>query len=124
MLNLIPFSPEEKKLIDGRSRARFTQLVRIGGGTFGGSKNALEKWHKAYYDNIKYMMRKGLFFGKDQDVMAKTCLETNFCLLVKTSDMDWFLLQVKTCQTTLNGLGEPSKKKRVKRVTSCIKVGR
>ena len=26
--------------------------------------------------------------------MAKTCLETDLCLLVSTHDMNWFLLQV------------------------------
>ena len=40
------------------------------------------------------MLEMGLFFGKDQDVMAKTCLETNLCLMLETSNMDWFLLQV------------------------------
>ena len=100
LLSLIPFTNEEKQLVNGKCTSTFTTLVRLGGGTIGGTRASLEKWHKAYYDNFNYLLRTGQFLGKDQDIMAKTCLETDLCLLVSTHDMNWFMLQVDTQYTT------------------------
>ena len=81
-------------MVHGKCTATFTGLVRLGGGTIGSTWASLEKWHKVYYDNFQYFLRTGQFLGKDQDIMAKTCLETDLCLLVSTNTMAWFMLQV------------------------------
>ena len=54
---------------------------RLGGGTIGGTKSSIEKWHKKYYENFRLGLDVGKFVGKDQVVMATTCLETDLCLL-------------------------------------------
>ena len=58
-----------------------TTFSRLGGGTIGGTKSSIEKWHKKYYENFRLGLDAGKFVGKDQDVMATTCLETDLCLL-------------------------------------------
>ena len=54
---------------------------RLGGGTIGGTKKSLKAWHKKYYENFRLGLDAGKFVGKDQDVMAATCLETDMCLI-------------------------------------------
>ena len=47
--------------------------------------------HTAFYRILRRYVDTGRFVGKDQNVMATTCLETNLCLLVVSGD--WFRLQ-------------------------------
>ena len=97
MLNIQPFTDEEKTLINGRSESDFSRKVRVAGGTFGGSKSSIDKYHAAYYKIFKRYLSEGKFVGKDQNIMAATCLETNLCLLVQGNDFSWFRLQVFCC---------------------------
>ena len=67
--------------------------VRLGGGTIGCSRDVLYVWHQKYYENFRFLVHAAKFVGKDQNIMATTCLETDLCLLVSTNDYDWFMLQ-------------------------------
>ena len=91
LLNVEPFTEEDKVLKDGQSMVEFTHKVRIGGGTICTDKENLYKWHSAFYRTFRRYVDTGRFVGKDQNVMATTCLETNLCLLVVSGD--WFRLQ-------------------------------
>ena len=93
LLNIERFTEEEKQLQEGRSLANFQFKVRIGGGTIGCDKISLEAWHKAYYKTFARYIDEKSFAGKDQNIMATTCLETDLCLLVYSDHGQWFKLQ-------------------------------
>jgi len=90
LLAMEPFTEEELK---AGADADFTRVNRIGGGTIGADRPSLEAWHTSYYSMMESLLRDGRFVGKDQSVMAATCLSNpGLCLLVK-SNGDWFYLQ-------------------------------
>ena len=97
LLNVERFTDEEKHLQGGRSLTDFQYKRRIGGGTIGCDKSSLEAWHQAYYATFERFIVEKMFAGKDQNLMATTCLETDLCLLVHTdqgqSQDQWFKLQ-------------------------------
>ena len=93
LLNIERFTEEEKHLQKGRSLTNFQSKVRIGGGTIGCDRISLEAWHKAYYETFERHIAEKLFAGKDQNIMATTCLETGLCLLVYSNGGQWFKLQ-------------------------------
>ena len=93
LLNIERFTDEEKHLEEGRSLTNFQSKVRIGGGTIGCDKVSLEAWHKAYYETFARFIGEKMFAGKDQNMMATTCLETELCLLVYSDLGQWFKLQ-------------------------------
>ena len=93
LLNIERFTAEEKHLQDGRSLTNFQSKVRIGGGTIGCDKSSLEAWHRAYYATFERFIAEKMFAGKDQNLMATTCLETDLCLLVHSDQGQWFKLQ-------------------------------
>jgi len=90
LLAMQPFTEEELKAgVD----ADFRRVNRIGGGTIGADRASLEAWHTSYYSMMESLLRDGRFVGKDQSVMAATCLSNpDLCLLVK-SNGNWFYLQ-------------------------------
>ena len=92
LLNVERFTEEEKYLQEGRSLTNFQSKVRIGGGTIGCDRSSLEAWHKAYYATFQRFLAEKKFAGKDQNIMATTCLETDLCLLVYGPGQ-WFKLQ-------------------------------
>jgi len=90
LLAMEPFTEEE---LQAGSEANFQHVNRIGGGTIGADRKSLEIWHNAYYAQISSMIKEERFVGKDQSVMAATCLANpGLCLLVK-SNGNWFYLQ-------------------------------
>ena len=93
LLSVERFTEEEKKLENGKSFADFSRAVRLGGGTIGCDQRSLEAWHKAYYRTMTSYLHRDLFAGKDQNMMATTCLETDLCLLVNSDLGNWFKLQ-------------------------------
>jgi hypothetical protein len=92
LLSVEDFTEEEKILKEGKSLADFSLVDRIGGGTIGCDQESLGRWHDAYYRTMRGYLEKGRFIGKDQSLMATTCLETDLCLLVE-GDKHWFRLQ-------------------------------
>ena len=92
LLNVARFTQKE---IEQGDHADFTHVDRIGGGTIGGGPQSLANWHAAYYAMVKEYNATGRFLGKDQSVMASTCLKSNLCLLVQSvKHFDhWFQLQ-------------------------------
>lgn len=78
---------------------RFESLaVRVGGGIFGGSRAAVQRWHSLYYDLLEKRIAKHLFAGKDQLLMATISFAVPD--LVKMIDVPagyafdrWFYLQ-------------------------------
>ena len=96
LLSVGVFTEEEKQLEDGKILADFSRRgPRLGGGTIGCDKPSLEEWHRAYYATLRSYLERDLFLGKDQNMMATTCLESNLCLLLNpdTGTGDWFRLQ-------------------------------
>ena len=58
----------------------------------GSGPDSLASWHSAYYAMVEQYRMGGRFLGKDQSVMASTCLQSpGLCLLVRAGD--WFALQ-------------------------------
>ena len=49
LLNINPFTKEERTLQDGENRVDFSREDRLGGGTIGCDTGALEAWHREYY---------------------------------------------------------------------------
>ena len=93
LLNIERFTEDETQLQEGRSFTDFQSKTRIGGGTIGCDESSLAAWHKAYYGTLERYVREKKFAGKDQNIMATTCLETDLCLLVYTDQWEWFKLQ-------------------------------
>ena len=93
LLNIERFTEDEKHLQEGRSLQNFQSKDRIGGTTIGCDKLSLVAWHRAYYETFERYITEKMFAGKDQNLMATTCLETDLCLLVYTEHKQWFKLQ-------------------------------
>ncbi|XP_023345177.1 uncharacterized protein LOC111714327 [Eurytemora carolleeae] len=92
LLGVGAFSPEELVIENGTSLADFSKVDRIGGGMFGGSLENVQKWSKMYYTTLKRYFLSSRFGGKDQSVMATTCLQSDICLILGDTPR-WFLLQ-------------------------------
>ena len=58
LLNINPFTDEERALRDGESSVDFSREDRLGGGTIGCDTRALAAWHTQYYST---MNRSGAF---------------------------------------------------------------
>ena len=93
LLSVERFTEEEKLLLNGKSFADFSKSIRLGGGTIGCDRESVEAWHTAYYGTMRSYLERNLFAGKDQTMMATTCLETDLCLLVHGDNNNWFKLQ-------------------------------
>ena len=52
LLNINPFTDEERALHDGESSVDFSREDRLGGGTIGCDTRALETWHRQYYSTM------------------------------------------------------------------------
>ena len=93
LLSVGRFTEEEKHLENGKSEADFSKTVKLGGGTIGCDRTSLAAWHKAYYSTMRSYLKRDLFAGKDQNMMATCCLETDLCLLLNSDLNNWFKLQ-------------------------------
>ena len=93
LLSVGRFTEEEKHLENGKSQADFSKAVRLGGGTIGCDRKSLEAWHEKYYSTMRSYLKRNLFAGKDQNMMATSCLETDLCLLLNSDLNNWFKLQ-------------------------------
>ena len=93
LLSVGRFTDEEKHLENGKSKTDFSKSVKLGGGTIGCDRTSLEAWHKAYYATMRSYLQRNLFAGKDQNMMATCCLETDLCLLLNSDLNNWFKLQ-------------------------------
>ena len=93
LLSVGRFTEEEKQLQNGKSEADFSKTVKLGGGTIGCDRPSLQAWHKAYYNTMRSYLQRNLFAGKDQNMMATCCLETDLCLLLNSDLNNWFKLQ-------------------------------
>ena len=93
LLSVERFTEEEKLLHDGKSFADFSHSDRLGAGTIGCDRASVGAWHSAYYQTMRSYLDRGLFAGKEQNLMATTCLQTDLCLLVQGDYNNWFKLQ-------------------------------
>lgn len=60
----------------------------------GSDPDSLAAWHSAYYAMVERYLMDGRFLGKEQSVMASTCLQSpGLCLLVRGDGSHWFALQ-------------------------------
>ena len=85
LLNVDKFTEEDLVLVEGQSNVDFSHVHRVGGGTIGCDKTSLEVWHEAFYSTFRRYLDTGKFVGKDENMMATTCIETELCLLVEPS---------------------------------------
>ena len=51
----------------------------------GCDRKSLRLWHSAFYRTVSRYRAAGRFLGKDQNLLATTCLETDLCLLLPGS---------------------------------------
>ena len=78
-LQINPFTAGE---LDGFAQGELDGFIkpvlhdRITGGLFGGDAVAVQSWCERYKRMLAFYHSKGWFIGKDQTVMASTCLET------------------------------------------------
>ena len=93
LLNVERFTEEEKILVNGKSEKDFSKSIKLGGGTIGCDRTSLDAWHQAYYSTMRSYLKRNLFAGKDQNMMATCCLETDLCLLLDSDVNNWFKLQ-------------------------------
>ena len=64
LLNVERFTPSELVLVEGRSRADFSRVNRVGGGTIGSDRQSLEAWHRAYYQTFRTTTTARGLWGK------------------------------------------------------------
>ena len=93
LLSVGRFTEEERHLVDGKSEIDFSKSVKLGGGTIGCDRTSLDAWHNAYYSTMRSYLTRNWFAGKDQNMMATCCLETDLCLLLNSDVNNWFKLQ-------------------------------
>ena len=48
----------------------------------GCDRESLPLWHSAFYQTVNRYRAAARFLGKDQNVLATTCLETDLCLIL------------------------------------------
>ena len=89
LLSVENFTTEEFRV----ENSDFSLVDRIGGGTIGSDKETLERWYKEYYGTVRKYLQMGRFIGKDQSMMATTCLKSDMCLLVRAPPDHWFWMQ-------------------------------
>ena len=78
ILNIDSFTENElawKSTSEEDLGPNFEKTVRLGGGIFGGSIDAFNKWHFLYYATLKKYFDAKRFAGKDQNIMATVCLK-------------------------------------------------
>jgi len=94
---LIRIIPEEKGVLllsvesftkEENGESDFSLVDRIGGTTIGCDKESVGMWYEAYYRTVREYLQMGRFIGKDQNMMATACLESDMCLLLH-EDKDW-----------------------------------
>ena len=93
LLSVGRFTEEERHLVNGKSETDFSKSVKLGGGTIGCDRTSLDAWHNAYYSTMRSYLTRNWFAGKDQNMMATCCLETDLCLLLNSDVNNWFKLQ-------------------------------
>lgn len=100
LLEIEPFSAEElawKETSQHDLGPNFEHCVRIGGGVFGGTANAIAQWNDIYYSTLSQFFDQARFAGKDQNIMATIVLKyPQIVSIIKvpssfTSDR-WFFL--------------------------------
>jgi hypothetical protein len=69
MVKVYPFRPEELDNSVLESIPSFQYTNRIGGTMFGGTKKAIEVWHREYYQMLEYFIHMKRFIGKDQSII-------------------------------------------------------
>lgn len=86
LMMMYPFVDEELE-VDAHtmaSRSTFVNVDRIAGTSFGGTRDAVIAWSSAFYTVLARLLRTGVFAGKDQNVMAMTCVESpQLCYFIK-----------------------------------------
>jgi hypothetical protein len=97
LLQINPFTPDELRLENGKCPTDFSKVDRIGGGMIAGDRSSIKKWTIHFTKVFDRYLAEGRFAGKDQSVMATTCVETDLCLMVTTPKQfqadKWFFLQ-------------------------------
>ena len=94
-LQIAQFTPGELQFVDGVSSGNFQYVNRIGGTMFGGDSKHIKLWSEKYYQVFRRYLRQNRFAGKDQSVMATSCIELDICLLLRliSYNDNWFYLQ-------------------------------
>ena len=83
----------------GKVFFRDSTVSRLGGGTFGGDTDSVERWRELFYRKLQEYLKADIFAGKDQMIMASICIEhSDLCWMVDgdkvlEADNVWFALQ-------------------------------
>ena len=117
LLNVDHFT--DKELQGG---ADFSHVDRIGGTTIGCDRESLNQWHKAYYGVVRDYLEKEWFIGKDQNMMATTCIQTELCLIIPGDRNHWFKMQEWFRGESNENYSRIRKKTRVKKLSEIMKV--
>ena len=64
--------------------------IHIGGTTFMGTKSGIYKWNEDYYKLTDEYVEKGLFIGKDQNLMAHmSLLHNDYIKIINANSKNW-----------------------------------
>ena len=91
-LSIEEFTEDDRTLVDGKSLTDFTHKIRLSGNCFVMDLETVFEWHRKYFSVFQDYLSRKLFVGKDQNLQATSCLETDLCLLMRGGG-DWFQLQ-------------------------------
>ena len=97
LLSVYPFKDSELLCNKREDLPSFQFENRIGGTIFSGGADAINEWHKLYYEMLEYFISINRFIGKDQSIMNSVyLLNRDLCNIVNWKpgchDM-WFYLQ-------------------------------
>ena len=74
LLQIEPFTEEEKQLDKDGLPISFYNVDRIGGGMIVGHKDILMDWYSKYYEMLEKFIEINRFIGKDQSIMTSVCI--------------------------------------------------
>ena len=96
LLSVCPFKEHELRCNKIEELPSFQFDDRIGGTIFSGSIDAINQWHKLYYEMLEHFISINRFIGKDQSIMNSVyLLNRDLCNLVnrKPGGDEWLYLQ-------------------------------
>lgn len=98
LLSLQPFESHELMVQLGEESFISPLTVRVGGGNFGGKRDAIELWRNTFYTKLLAFVESGRFAGKDQPIMASACIDhPSLCWFVAATSVGfydpWFAMQ-------------------------------
>lgn len=96
LLQVEPFTAEDRECFQVDQIGDFDRVNRIGGGIQGGAPATWKQWSTLYDQKLQERVAKGMFVGKDQTVMAAVVLQYPELVKIVPADRSigdhWFTL--------------------------------